>query len=709
MAEPRKILVTAALPYANGQIHLGHLVEYLQVDFWSRFQKMRGHECLYICADDTHGTPIMVRARQEGRTPESLIEQSAIEHQKDFKDFLIEFDHYGSTHSSENHELIKEVYEAVKEKGHILSRSIDQLYCEHDKMFLPDRFVKGTCPKCQSENQYGDSCDKCSATYTPADLKDAHCSICGSKPILKSSEHLLFQLQNFQNFLKEWVPQHTQKEVSKKMSEWLDQDLREWDISRDEPYFGFKIPGYDNKYFYVWMDAPLGYISTTWQWCKKNGKKLEDYWVNSKANLKNEIYHCIGKDIVYFHTLFWPAMLSSTRFKTPSEIWVHGMLTVNGEKMSKSKGTFVSARTYLNHLSPEYLRYYYACKLSNTVDDLDLNFDDFVQRVNSDLIGKITNLGSRGAQMLTKKLDGIMGTPSEEGYALIRKAQAQAEKIAGYFNNREFSRAINEIRSLADDANKYFDEKAPWKTLDSDPESTKQVVTTILNIFRILAIYLKPILPAYTVQVEKLFGEESYTWYHLAQILTQVKINSYEHLATRIDPIKVEAILDETKKLIEKSSEKKSGAGAGGGGGASAGIPVTKVTTDVKSKDKVQNKIKERTEVGSTPEITYEDFAKVDLRVAKITHAETIVEADKLLRLTVDLGEPQPRQIIAGIRSAYRAEDLVGRLTVVVANLAPRKMKFGISQGMVLAAGTGGNELYILSPDTGAKPGDAVK
>lgn len=548
MAEPRKIVVTAALPYANGQIHIGHLVEYLQVDFWSRFQKMRGHECLYICADDTHGTPIMVRARQEGRSPEALIEESSIDHQRDFADFQIEFDHYGSTHSDENKELIQEIYTQVKEKGHIHSKQIEQLYCEHDKMFLPDRFVKGTCPKCGATEQYGDSCDKCGSTYTPAELKDAHCSLCKNKPVIKSSEHLLFQLQHFQDFLKEWVPQHTQVEVARKMAEWLNQDLREWDISRDEPYFGFKIPGYENKYFYVWMDAPIGYISSTWQWCKKHGKKLEDYWENSNKNKKVEIFHCIGKDIVYFHTLFWPAILSQTRFKTPSAVWVHGMLTVNGEKMSKSKGTFISARTYLKHLSPEHLRYYYACKISNSVDDMDLNLEDFTQRVNSDLVGKITNLGSRGAQLLTKKLDGKLCQPSTEGMALIRQAQAQSEVIAGHFDQRDFTKAIHEIRTIADNANKFFDEKSPWKTIESHPQESKEVISTILNVFRILAIYLKPILPHYTAKVEKLFGETPYSWFHVAQILTDTTLNPYEHLTTRVDPVGVKAIVEESKK-----------------------------------------------------------------------------------------------------------------------------------------------------------------
>lgn len=680
MAEFRRIIATAGLPYANGEIHIGHLVEYLQADFWTRFQRMRGHECLYICGDDTHGTPIMVRARSEGRSPEDLIAQSWQEHTADFSAFQIQFDNYGSTHCEENRELASQIYTTFRDKGHTRIKLIDQLYCEHDKMFLPDRFVKGSCPKCRAIDQYGDSCEKCGATFSPADLIDPRCSLCSNKPIIKQSEQVLFKLSDFQTFLQKWVPEHTSKEVYHKMKEWLDGELRDWDISREAPYFGFKIPGFENKYFYVWVDAPIGYIASTLQWCKKNNRKLEDFWQSKKS----EIYHFIGKDIINFHTLFWPAMLSTTAFRTPDQVFVHGMLTVNGEKMSKSKGTGIAARTYLKNLDPAYLRYYYACKLSSTLDDLDLNLDDFAQRVNSDMVGKITNLGSRGAQMLTKKLDGVIGDLESRGLALVKNTQAKAELIAQHYEARDFSKALTEVRSLADEANKYFDEMAPWKTVETDPAGTKQVVSAILNVFRLLTIYLKPILPEYAKKVELLFNEQPYTWFDTVKILKNTKINEYIHLMTRMEAEKVKAMVDETKAIFEKkqATEKTEKTGAA----------KTMTTT--------------QTTPGAL--IEFADFEKVDLRVVKIIEAEEIKEADKLLRLKVDLGG-ETRQIIAGIKSAYKASDLIGRHTIIVANLKPRQMKFGLSEGMVLAAGPGGKDLFILSPDQGAKPGDKVK
>jgi methionyl-tRNA synthetase len=676
MAEQRRIIATSGLPYANGQIHIGHLVEYIQTDFWTRFQKMRGHECLNICGDDTHGTPILVRARQENKSPTEIITKSWQEHTKDFADFEIQFDHFGSTNSDFNKELVYEIFNDIKTKGHIKTKIINQLYCPHDKMFLPDRFVKGICPKCNSPEQYGDSCDKCSATYNPTDLKDAQCSLCGTAPIVKDTEHLLFQLNHFREFLQEWVPTHTNPEIAQKMKEWLDGELREWDISRDEPYFGFEIPGYPNKYFYVWVDAPVGYIASTAEWCAQNNKKLEDYWQNKKT----EIYHFIGKDITYFHTLFWPAMLSCTRFQLPRFVGVHGMLTVNGEKMSKSKGTSISARTYLNHLDPMYLRYYYAAKLASHSDDLDLNFDDFIQRVNSDLIGKITNLGSRGAQMLTKKLDGILSEPLADGMVLIKFAQAKAEIIADHYEHRDYLKAINDIRSIADEANRYFDEKAPWKTLETQPVETKAVVSAILYVFRILSIYLKPILPKYVEKVEALYGEAPYSWFDSIKLPQNLKINEYTHLAVRVEKTKVDAIIEDTKKIYQDKE-----------------VQNPKVSPATKNQ---------------SPEISLiemDDFTKVDLRVVKIIEADGVPEADKLLKLKVDIGDGETRQIFAGIKGAYDPKTLVGRLTVIVANLKPRKMKFGLSEGMVLAAGAGGKELFILSPDSGAKPGDKVK
>lgn len=545
----RQIITTSALPYANGSIHLGHLVEYLQTDFWVRYQKMRGHQCLYICADDTHGTPIMIRAQKEGITPETLIARSQAEHLKDFYDFQIQFDHYSSTHSPENQKMAERFFHAMKTQGHIESRDVEQSYCEHDKMFLPDRFVKGTCPSCGAAEQYGDSCDKCGATYSPAELKNAHCVVCGNPPIKKVSEHLFFKLGHFKDFLTEWVPQHTQSEVSNKMNEWLSGDLRDWDISRDAPYFGFEIPGHPKKYFYVWVDAPMGYLSSFLQWCQKNNQDFDTYWNHPET----EIYHFIGKDIVYFHTLFWPAMLKVAELKTPSQILVHGFLTVNGEKMSKSKGTFISARSYLDHLDPTHLRYYYACKIAG-IGDLDLNLEDFSNRVNSDLIGKITNLGSRGAQMINKKMNGEIRKVTSEGKEIIQWALEKSHTIAQHYEEVHFAKAMVEIREIADRANKYFDEKAPWLLIKEDPETTQNILTDILVIFKILAIYLKPILPEYVRKVEVLFGGEQageFSWEDLNErIIPSVensKLNEFVHLSQRVDTAKVAAMVEASK------------------------------------------------------------------------------------------------------------------------------------------------------------------
>lgn len=673
----RRIVATSALPYANGAIHIGHLVEYLQTDIWTRFQKMRGHDCIYVCADDTHGTPIMVKARELGITPEQLVENNHKDHARDFSDFGVSFDIYSSTNSDENRILASEFYEAMRDNKHTSVRPVQQLYCPHDKMFLPDRFVKGTCPVCASPDQYGDSCDKCGSTYSPSELKSPRCSICATTPVEKSSEHVFFKLNDFKDFLKEWMPSHTQKEVAAKLMEWFEGELRDWDISRDAPYFGFEIPGYPGKYFYVWIDAPIGYISSTWRWCKANNRKLEEFWISDEA----EIYHFIGKDITYFHLLFWPAMLRSTKYRLPTSVFVHGHLTVNGEKMSKSKGTSIAARTYLNHLDPMYLRYYYASKLTARVDDIDLNVTDFVNRVNSDLIGKITNLGSRGAQMLKKRLDGKLSALPKEAALPHMGGAAAAEKIAELFENREFGKALNEIREIADAANRYFDEKAPWNLIKDDPEATRVVLTVTLNVFRQLAIYLKPVLPFYSDKVAALLNEKPYQWSDLGHFIEGTTINEYEHLATRVEQEKFD-------KIIQDSMP-----------------PGANVTTPTTAAPPAATPAKG----DQTPEIEIDDFTKVDLRIAKITEAEAVPEADKLLRLKVSLGDLGERQIFAGIKAAYKAEDLVGRLTIVVANLKPRKMKFGMSEGMVLAAGLGGSDLFILSPDEGAKPGQRVK
>ena len=665
MPETRKIVVTAALPYANGDIHIGHLVEYLQADFWTRFQRLRGHECLYFCADDTHGTPVMIKARQDGVTPEQLIEKSLEDHRGDFAAFQVGFDNYYSTHSDENREFCASLFSKMEENGHIAVRSVAQNYCEHDRMFLPDRFVKGTCPNCGAADQYSDGCEKCSATYSPADLADAYCTLCGKPPVTRSSDHLFFKLNDFKSFLEDWLPGHTPRDTANKLMEWFDDDLKDWDISRDAPYFGFEIPGHSGKYFYVWLDAPVGYMASARSWCEKNNRSFDDTWNAADG----ELYHFIGKDIVRFHCLFWPAILHNAGVKTPDHVFVHGFLTVNGEKMSKSKGTFVSARTYLNHLDPMYLRFYYACKLNSTAEDIDLSFGDFVSRVNSDLFGKITNLASRGAQMLGKRIDGRIGAMDPKGRALVEKAQSRAEVIAGHFESRNFGKGLVEIRDIADEANRYFDEAQPWVTIKTDPEATRAVLSTTLNVFRILAIYLKPVLPGYVAQVEQLLREQPYTWDSAQTVLAEGhEIGEYKYLASKIDHKQIEKIMEETK---------------------SGAAPV-------------------KAEQDQTPGvITIDDFAKVDLRVAEIAAAEDVEGADKLVKLKMNLGTEE-RTVFAGIKKAYAPDELRGRLAVCVVNLKPRKMKFGVSEGMILAAVGDDGRLALIAPDEGAKPGDRV-
>jgi methionyl-tRNA synthetase len=536
-------VVTSALPYANGDIHIGHLVEYLQTDFWVRFQKMRGHDCLYICADDTHGTPIMLRARAEGIAPETLIARSHEQHTKDFAEFQIRFDNYYSTNSEENRAFSNRIFAAMQKSKAITVHELPQLYCEHDAMFLPDRFVKGTCPKCGAENQYGDACDVCGQTYAAEELKGATCVTCGSAPVMRNSEHLFFELEPFRDFLKDWIPKHTAPDVAHKLLEWFNEPLRGWCISRDAPYFGFEIPGHPNKFFYVWVDAPIGYLASLQKWCTDHGQEIDAWWNNPEA----ELYHFIGKDIVRFHSLFWPAMLHVAGIKTPNQVFVHGFLTVNGEKMSKSKGTFVKARTYLDYLNPQDLRFYYACKLNGTTDDLDMNLGDFVNRVNSDLVGKITNLASRGAQMLHKSLGGQTGVMDAEGRTLWQTACSRADAVAAYYEARDFGKAMVEIRDLADAANQYFDTKAPWALVKTDLEAARQVMTSVLNIFRVLAIYLQPVLPVYSERVAKLCGEQAYQWSDLEKAIENVAINPYEYLATRVDATVVEKMIEASK------------------------------------------------------------------------------------------------------------------------------------------------------------------
>lgn len=680
MAEmKRKIVVTSALPYANGDIHLGHLVEYIQTDFWVRYQKLRGNECVYVCADDTHGTPIMIRARKEGITPEQLIARSHETHLKDFTDFQIAFDNYYTTNSPENKELSEGFFAAMEKSGAITRKTTPQLYCEHCKMFLPDRFVKGTCPKCGAEGQYGDSCDKCGATYGAEELGSPVCTTCGGTPVVKDSEHLYFELEPQHDYLEKWIPGHTTSDVSNKLLEWFKEPLRGWCISRDAPYFGFEIPGYKDKFFYVWVDAPIGYIASLQNWCVKNGRG--DLWNDPEA----ELYHFIGKDIIRFHCLFWPGMLHAAGFKGPNKVFVHGFLTVNGEKMSKSKGTFVNARTYLDHLPPEALRYYYAAKLGGTTDDMDLNLSDFVQRVNSDLVGKITNIASRGGQMLQKKLGGMLGTMDEEGRALVQKCRAAGETIAKFYEERRFNQVVVEICRLADAANEYFDRREPWKTVKTDAETTRTTLTAALNAFRIMAIYLKPILPVYANKAMKLFGETDWSWDSSAESRENCALGDYEYLASRIDAKQVEA-------MIAAATVKPADSG--------------EVAHESRAS---KNKAKASAAPALKAEIAFPDFEKIDLRVGTVESCEIVPKSSKLLKFVLDAGVLGKRTIFSGIRGAYpEPEKLVGREVVFVANLAPRKMSVGVSEGMILFAGEPGTNGGVLSPSSTAGGGTPV-
>ncbi len=677
----RKILVTSALPYANGPIHIGHLVEYIQTDIWMRFQKQRGNTCYYVCADDTHGTPIMLKADKEGISPEALIAQVGKEHLADFTGFGVAFDNYHSTHSAENKELSALIYQRLRDGGHISSRSITQAYDPVKKMFLPDRFIKGDCPKCDAKEQYGDGCEVCGATYSPTELKNAVSAISDSKPIEKDSVHYFFDLANFSEMLADWTKAgHLQPEVSNKMAEWLQGGLQQWDISRDAPYFGFEIPGAPGKYFYVWLDAPIGYMASFKNLCDKQGLDFDEFW---RKDSEAELYHFIGKDIIYFHALFWPAMLSGADFRTPSAIFAHGFLTVNGEKMSKSRGTFIKARTYLDHLNPEYLRYYFAAKLSAGVDDIDLNFDDFSQRVNSDLVGKVVNIASRCSGFISKRFANRLSDNCSE-LQLFDDFIGVNESIADLYETREFAKAMREIMALADKANAYIDEKKPWLLAKEEgkDQDLHDVCSMGLNLFRVMAAYLKPVLPALVKEAEQFLAIDSQHWVAGMQPLKNHTINEFKPLMTRVEADKITAIIDASKESLEKTSDK----------------------ANVNSK--AETKAKQFEPIAETIQI--DDFAKLDLRIAKIIKAESMPEADKLLKLIVDIGD-ETRTVFAGIKSAYKPEDLEGRLTVVLANLAPRKMKYGLSEGMVLAAGPGGKDIFVLSPDNGAVAGMRVK
>jgi len=663
-------MVSSALPYANGYMHMGHLVEYIQSDIWARFQKLRGHQCTYVCAADTHGTPIMIKARQEGVTAEELVTRVAKEQHEDLKAFDVAFDNFYTTHSDENEQLVCRMYEGLRDAGHIYTKTIEQAFDERENIFLPDRFVKGTCPRCKAEEQYGDACENCGATYTPNDLIDPVSVLSDSTPVWRESEHYFFRLSAFEERLRAWIESaDLHQHITSKLEEWFEAGLRDWDISRDAPYFGFKIPGTDDKYFYVWLDAPVGYLASFLHYCNQHDNlDFEEYWTPGHDT---EAYHFIGKDIVYFHTLFWPAVLEGSGFRTPNSVFAHGFLTVNGKKMSKSRGTFIKARTYVDNLDPNHLRYYYAAKLGAGMDDIDLNLDDFVARVNSDLVGKLINIASRCAGFINKRFDGQLASALDDPELFDEFADV-GETVAAHYERREYSKAMRIVMALADTANRYIEDKKPWVMVkdDAQADDVQLVCTQGLNMFRTLMVYLTPVIPDLAEKTRVLFQEDSWSWASSGTPLLGSGISKFKPLLTRVEPEQVE-------KMVEQSRE-------------------TTETSDTESAGQDSN------------EITIDDFTKVDLRIARIEKAEPVEGADKLLQLTLDLGD-ETRVVFAGIKAAYDPDALKGRLVVAVANLKPRKMRFGLSEGMVLAAGPGGEEIFLLSADSGATPGMRVK
>jgi len=720
----RKILVTSALPYANGSIHLGHLVEYIQTDIWVRFQKMRGNQCHYVCADDTHGTPIMLRAEKECITPEQLIERVGKEHKADFDEFHVKFDNYGSTNSTETKEFAQGIYRTLKANGLIEVRSIEQFYDPVKSMFLPDRFIKGECPKCHAKDQYGDNCEVCGAAYGPTELINPYSAVSGAKPELRNSDHYFFKLSadTCQKFLREWTRSGAlQAEAANKMQEWLgaegENKLTDWDISRDAPYFGFEIPDAPGKYFYVWLDAPVGYMGSFKQLCNLpspasgrgaggEGAPLDfnEYWQregNEGDNPKTELYHFIGKDILYFHALFWPAMLQHAGFRTPTKLFAHGFLTVNGEKMSKSRGTFITARSYIDHIkNTEYLRYYYAAKLNGTMEDLDLNLEDFVAKVNSDLIGKYINIASRASGFITKHFNGSIQALRDEPFQLL--INETRNRLASAYEERDYAKAIREIMTFADHINANFDSAKPWeKAKKLEDAGAKELLhitcSKALHGFKAMSLMLLPVLPKTARAGLGLFRSGNNPQWSDIGVATEQTINTYEHLMTRLDPKLIEAMVaanqESLKSMTESHSQQRHAE-------AQQHIPSPQPSP-------LQG---EGANVAAiAPTISIDDFGKIDLRVARIANAEHVEGAEKLLKLTLDIGEAQPRTVFAGIKSAYDPEKLKGRMTVMVANLAPRKMKFGMSEGMVLAASGEAPGLFILSPDAGAQPGMRIK
>jgi len=687
----RRILVTAALPYANGPIHIGHMLEFAQTDIWARFQRARGNDVVFAWADDAHGTPIMLNAEKRGMSPEQLIEHYGAEHRRDFTDFGISYDNFSSTHAESNRELVEEVWSKLVEGGSVLTRTIEQLFDTEKGMFLPDRFIRGTCPKCGAEDQYGDSCEVCSATYEPTDLVEPRSVVSGSVPVMKKTEHYFVSLKPFEAGLKEWLRGGAlQTEVANKLAEWFDEGLRDWDVTRDEPYFGFRIPGTENKFFYVWLDAPIGYLASFREVCEQRGLDF-DAWVRPGSDA--EMHHFIGKDIIYFHCLFWPAMLEGAGFKRPTRVQAHGFLTVNGTKMSKSRGTFIMARTWLDHLPADYLRYYFAAKLGAGLADIDLSFDDFTSRVNSDLVGKLVNIASRASGFIHKFGDGRLaaGLPDDALYASFID---EHETIAADFEACSYSSAIRRIMALADRANQYVDEHKPWQ-MAKEPGREAEVVavcTQALNLFRVLMTWLSPVIPAIAARAGEFLNCELDDWQRIECPLLDQAINKFSPLAKRVEPKQVEALMEDARESLAptKGAEQKA------------------LTEDAEQHSPISSGEETAPALELAPEITIDDFMKIDLRVARITEAGHVEGADKLLRLVLDIGG-ETRQVFAGIRSAYDPSELEGRLTVMIANLKPRKMRFGLSEGMVLAAAGDDAGPYLLAPDSNATPGMRVK
>ncbi len=670
----RKILVTCALPYANGSIHLGHMVEHVQGDIWVRAMRMRGHQCHFVCADDAHGTPIMVNAEKLGISPEQLIETSKAEHEKDLAEFGISYDNYSSTHTETNEKLSQGIYRKLLAEGLIEKRTIEQFFDAEKAMFLPDRFIKGDCPNCGAPDQYGDSCENCSATYNPTDLGNPRSVLTDSTPVLRESEHYFVPLAKLQDMLQDWTSGgQLQSEVVNKLNDWFEDGLRDWDISRDAPYFGFKIPDTTDKYFYVWVDAPIGYMASFAELCEREGLDFDQYWQRSTDS---EVYHFIGKDIIYFHTLFWPAMLYAAGYRLPSAVFVHGFLTVDGKKMSKSRGTFILARTYLDQLEPDYIRYYFASKLGPNLADIDLNLEDFVARVNADLVNKVVNIASRCAGFISKHFNGYLARDLAN-IGLFQDFADAAPGLAADFEARDYNKAVRKIMALADEANRFIDDHKPWQMIkqSGSEEQVHRVCTQGINLFRQLMVYLKPIIPHTAAKAEAFLNAGELEWNSVARPLLTHQINPFESLLTRIDDKQIAAIVEASKADLADPEKTAAGPLADDPLGA---------------------------------EIQFADFAKVDLRIGRIVAAEHVDGADKLLCLKVDIGGER-RQIFAGIKAAYDPEQLVGRMTVVVANLAARKMRFGLSEGMVLAAGPGGKDIFLLDPDDGAQAGMRVK